>query len=495
MAGRSSGALTCLFLCSAFGGCADGQAPGAPRGPSSWQPLGGSRLQARFLLGDDGTRLFDGWFDTQRGEFCRVARGQNGRYYCFPSANPVVYRDARCQQAMGQHVECAFRYTGIPRGDRRCGNETLTLWEEGEAADLPSRYRFANDLCAGPDTSEGGRFVSLGARVPDSALVGGDARLGPADLRLRPRTVRFEDGAEAPMEMWDSSANRACVRVETTQGTRCLPENALYVGLTGPYFAEETCSQPVAHAFAPACLRPAVALVTETVNGCMRVREAYLPGQRLDPRMVYSGGDCHTGSVIPGHFYQLGGKLDLSSFPQLRLHETGSGRIRVRTYSAADDVSIAPLGQNLYDAQLGIECKVAVASDGVLRCLPVTGPALIEGEATAAAFADPGCRRALARYNAAAACQAGAAPAMAMVARASQKKCLDREATGPGSRDDRQPGRWDIFRLGPRHQGEVYFRVGGLCQAGPPTDGDEFYPMEEMLTPETFVAFREAPKN
>ena len=84
---------------------------------------------------------------------------------------------------------------------------------------------------------------------------------------------------------------------------------------------------------------------------------------------------------------------------------------------------------------------------------------------------------------------------MAMVARASQKKCLEPEATGPGSRDDRQPGRWDIFRLGPRHEATVYFRVAGACQAGDRATGDEFYEMEDTVPPDTFVAFREVPKN
>ncbi len=480
-----------VFALSTVAACSGGQGSRPPSEPSSWQPISGSRLSARFLLGDDGSRIFDGWFDTQRAEYCRVARGQNGRYYCFPSSNPAVYGDARCQQAMGQHLACAFRYTGITRGDRRCGNETLTLWEEGASVSPPVRYRFTNDFCTGPDTSEGGRFVSLASRVNEGALVSGEPVLGPSALRLRPRSIFFEDGSQAPIELYDSSQNRACVRVETVRGTRCLPENAVYIGLSGPYWANEACTQPVAQALAPACFKPSIALVAERINGCVRVRDAYLTGARLDPRLVYSGPDCHTDEIMPGHFYELGQKLDLGSFPELRLHETGSGRIRLRTYSAADDVAISPLGQNLYDAQLGIECQAAVASDGTLRCLPVTGP-LIERDDTSAAFADPGCRRLLARYNVTASCHGAEQPEVAMVAsRASQKKCLDPEATGPGSRDDRRPGRWDIFRLGPRHGGEVYFRVGGTCQVGAPAGGEEFYEMADTVPPETFVAFRE----
>ena len=138
-------------------GCSESEEPPAgPSAPSTWEPVSGSRLQARYLTSDDGLRVFDGWFDTSRGEYCRVGRGQGGRYYCFPAANPSVFRDARCQQAIGQHLGCAYRYTGVARGDRRCGNENVTLWEEGEAVHLPSRYRLANDFCAGPDTAEAG---------------------------------------------------------------------------------------------------------------------------------------------------------------------------------------------------------------------------------------------------------------------------------------------------------------------------------------------------
>jgi hypothetical protein len=478
------------LVAALIAGCAERELPPAEGLPSTWEPVSGSRLSARFLLGEDGLRVFDGWFDNQRGEPCRIARGQGGRYYCFPAANAAVFSDARCQQPLGSHQECAYRYTGVVRGDRRCGNETLTLWNEGEPVPSYSRFRLINDFCSGPDTSEGGVFVGLTGRVPENALVAGEPYTARASLRLGPRVIRFEDGSTAPFEMFDNSQSRACVRMQTVSGVRCLPENVVYVGPTGPYWADEACSQRVAHADAPACLRPAVALVTEVVDGCTMVREAYRPGERLDPRWVFSGGDCQGNRIIPGHFYALGAPVDLQTFPELRLRETGSGRIRVRSYSAADAVSISPLGQFLFDAQLGMECRVAVAEDGVLRCLPLAGPSVVEGELGGAAYADAGCRRPLARYNPAGTCRS-AMPAMAGVARASQKRCLDATATGPGSRDDRRPGRWEIHRLGKRHEGELFFGGNGSCQPGPGAAGDEFYEMEETVPPDTFAPLRE----
>ena len=313
-------ALALMSGVASLAGCSERETVPDMTGPSTWEPVSGSRLQARHLLTEDGLRIFDGWFDTSRGEYCRVARGQGNRYYCFPATNPVVFRDARCQQAVGQHLECAYRYTGVVRGDRRCGNDTLTLWEEGEPISLPSRYRLSNDFCAGPDTAEAGTFVSLTTRLAESALVSGEPFLARASLRLGPRVIRFQDGSTAPFEMYDNSQNRACVRVETDRGIRCLPESAVYVGPTGPYYADGACNERVAHVEAPACLtRASVALVTEVVNGCMRVREAYRPGMRLDPREVFSGRRLPgSGRIIPGHFYQLGERIDLSTFPELQ---------------------------------------------------------------------------------------------------------------------------------------------------------------------------------
>src|SRR5436190_20260026 len=84
-----------LAFGSALGACAE--APAAdPLEDTTWAPKSGSRLKARYLADDSGARVFAGWFDEQRGEYCHVARGDDGRYYCFPFANRTLYADARC---------------------------------------------------------------------------------------------------------------------------------------------------------------------------------------------------------------------------------------------------------------------------------------------------------------------------------------------------------------------------------------------------------------
>jgi hypothetical protein len=480
-------AVAALALTAACTGGTEDEQSGADM--SMWQPTSGTRLKARTLVGEDGSRVFEGWFDQQRGEYCRVARGENGRFYCFPYANPAFFRDARCREPVGLHGSCSFRYTGVTRGDSRCGNDTLALWEEGEPLAPASGYGLTNDSCVGPAPPPGGRTVATTARLAETALVGGLADLPRPDLLLASRVIRFEDGARAPFELVDARWNRRCTRVETTAGTRCMPENAVFVGLSGPYFSESSCAVSVAYSDAPACLAPTVALMADTSSGCARVTGVFSVGGRIDSRTVYTGADCRADQSMPGHFYLLGDAIDLHVFPELTLKERGTGRIRVRTYAASDGVPIPHMGEHLYDSMLGMECRVAPAGDGVLRCLPLAGPSLQDADRDDTPFADADCARPLARYDARASCGGPAPAPPPMVARGSQRQCPAQGAPGRGSLEDLAPGRWDIFQLGQRHEGPVYFKIAGACQAGTAQGGD-LYQLDRAVDPKLFVAFR-----
>jgi hypothetical protein len=486
--------LVGLALAGAAAACSDTAPTAQPAELTVWDARSGSRLEARYLKGEDGTRVFDGWFDRSRGEPCQIRRGEGGRYACFPEANPAVFLDDRCRQPAGEHQACARRYTGVTRGDRRCGNENLSLFEEAGPLEVPAPFRLSNDFCvAAAGGVPGGPQVTLGARVADNLLVSGTLEVPRPDLKLGPRVVRFTDGAVAPMDLWDIGRNRPCVRVETTQGIRCIPENVLFIGGDhGPYFADRACTVPIAHDIAAACLTPTLALKLDTSSGCARVTEAFAlaPNQRRDPREVFSGPDCRDRQVLPGHFYLPGDPVNLALYPELTVQESGSGRIRLRSFAATDGVSIPVLGQHLYDTQLAVECQVAVANDGVLRCLPLAGPVLdADAATTGAGFADAACARPLARYRATQAC-VGPRPPAAMVARVSRRRCLAEGESGLGSRDDRQTGRWEILRLGARHDGEVFLSAGGTCQPGPRTAGEDLFELGEPLDPAGFVAFQ-----
>ena len=337
-----------------------------PRLPRPGSRSAGRGCRPGTWSGDDGPRVFDGWFDTARGEYCRVARGQNGRYYCFPAANPVVFSDARCQQPLGQHLECAFRYTGVARGDRRCGNETLTLWEEGEPVALPSRYRLANDFCAGPDTSAGGSFVGLTARVPGEQPWWRASRsLARASLRLGPRVIRFQDGATAPFEMYDNSQN-AGLRAGGDRPRHPLPARERDLRRPDRTLLRRRHLQPAGgprrRARLPAPIGGAGDRGGQRLHrGCARPTA---PARALDPRDgATRAPTARPGRIMPGPLLRARRRGSISStFPELQDCARPAPAASACAPTAPPTTSRSPRwASTCSTASSGVECKVAVA--------------------------------------------------------------------------------------------------------------------------------------
>jgi hypothetical protein len=488
---RSRGlVLACALAGSALGSCAEAP-PEDPPENDTWAPKSGSRLKARYLVDETGTRVFAGWFDEQRGEYCRVARGEAGRYYCFPFANRSLFADPRCQQPVGVHGACAMRYAATTRGDLRCDNESMAVWQEAGDFTLPSVYSLSNDTCRGPDLPAvtSGILVNTTGRLAEAQLVGGDARPPRMDLKLASRVVQFDDGAKAPAVLMDYRWSR-CSPALTATGLRCVPDAAVYVGTDGPFFDDASCSTKVAHADAPACLTPKVA-VTATLNeGCPLIDGAYAVGRRRDARSVYASASCQRGQPLPGVFYELGASLGLDAFPALQVEERGQGRIRVRTFAAGDGAPLPYLGVRLFDSALGVPCRVVPVSDGTLRCLPVDGPARVDA-AAAARFADNACQIPLARMASTRIDCMDVTPTVAMAARVSQQSCSDGDGSGLGALGDLSPGRWQMHGLGVRHDGPLFQQSAAGCVEALATAGDSYYTLGAAIDPGAFVAFRQ----
>jgi hypothetical protein len=62
--------------------------------------VSGARIRARYLDGDDGSKQFVGWRDTQLGMDCTYLFAEDGEYRCLPSSILVggYFTDANCGQ-------------------------------------------------------------------------------------------------------------------------------------------------------------------------------------------------------------------------------------------------------------------------------------------------------------------------------------------------------------------------------------------------------------
>jgi len=76
--------------------------PSDPSKPTPSDPskagTSGSRLKARYYEGEDGSKQFIGWWDSQRQEDCVMVPAKDGKLRCLPAANVAItgYADANC---------------------------------------------------------------------------------------------------------------------------------------------------------------------------------------------------------------------------------------------------------------------------------------------------------------------------------------------------------------------------------------------------------------
>lgn len=90
--------------------------PGVQGPPGEGVVAGGTRLKPLYDIGEDGSREFVSWYDTQRQEKCK-ARDINGYRRCIPYENiikgPGLFEDSSCASFIIETYEdgCGF---GVP---------------------------------------------------------------------------------------------------------------------------------------------------------------------------------------------------------------------------------------------------------------------------------------------------------------------------------------------------------------------------------------------
>lgn len=138
----------------------------------------GTRLQPRYLVGDDGSRQFVGWYDQQLDVDCDFT-SLLGANRCLPRWQPTIttYTDPACTRAVVMAVRrCtdgpAFAIQNPPPADA-CAVAPVALYRLSDPYEQPV-YGGGPDACAPEDPCRGVAgcaLYQLGERLDPTAFV------------------------------------------------------------------------------------------------------------------------------------------------------------------------------------------------------------------------------------------------------------------------------------------------------------------------------------
>ncbi len=115
----------------------------------------GTRLRARYHVGDDGSKQFVGWRDTERDEDCSFQTAEDGKLRCLPSTGGSVqyFSDSGCSEvvALVPATEACPEpgvagYLGETSADCGAGRRKA-LFKVGSESDPKALYAYAGDGC------------------------------------------------------------------------------------------------------------------------------------------------------------------------------------------------------------------------------------------------------------------------------------------------------------------------------------------------------------
>jgi hypothetical protein len=141
-------------------------------------PMSGTRLRARYRLGDDGSKEYlpGSWFDSQRNETCTFVAAADGQQRCLPDGITVVaFSDSGCTKPIVMApTSCSAPAYALTLDDATCSGalpstHVLALG----AATMPSGLYLKNGttcFSAGPVVT-GYDYYDIGAEVPATSFV------------------------------------------------------------------------------------------------------------------------------------------------------------------------------------------------------------------------------------------------------------------------------------------------------------------------------------
>lgn len=163
-------------------GMLDGMIDPVPDAMADAGSTSGTRLKARTLNGEDGSRqTVIGWYDSQRNENCSFMVTADGSTRCLPAAGANVsgsfFADAACSEELV--LVAISQCTGVPRYANRFVWQSdclygVSLYSVGAAYTGTGFYVKNGTMCTvslpSPTTY---RYYRLGAEIPASSFVQG----------------------------------------------------------------------------------------------------------------------------------------------------------------------------------------------------------------------------------------------------------------------------------------------------------------------------------
>jgi len=136
----------------------------------------GDRLKARYMVGEDGSRSFVGWYDSELEVNCFFYLTPDGQQRCVPSGDlayaSAYFSDSDCSTRVFQSaLGCSYRYGLATTAGESCATTTYSVYEL-TAVSPTTVYRQSGEVCQAveaPQTSQ----LYTGVELAPSTFVAG----------------------------------------------------------------------------------------------------------------------------------------------------------------------------------------------------------------------------------------------------------------------------------------------------------------------------------
>lgn len=374
-------------LVAALGGCAKDE-PATPTADVATPPAtsSGTRLRARVLEGG-GAREIVGFFDTARNEECTFQEGNDGRWYCLPSAAAAgfsgTFADAACTIPLGVASPCGaapkyFVTVGSRQSPDGCAATRGVTSVRAALGPATTAYAQTGNGCTpqtGASVPEGA--VQLGPEISLTEFVSA-AETTTKNGDLGERILLADDGAKQHLGYYVVKLSADCTFQVMADGTtRCIP---LTSG-SQLFYSDAECTAPAAtYSFGSGrCVSAGGRLVREST-----------PDSCGAARAVYSVSDDESPDAVGGTYYARNGSSAAPTCTALPQSSRGTSNLRALTDVTSALPKAARIGggsgrlvpafvatsstgalvRGWHDTVKNVDCTFGKASDGKVRCLP-----------------------------------------------------------------------------------------------------------------------------